>query len=82
MSLSCTLRTDLHCSDMNVSVPCSQNVSQINHLLPGIRDMALAVIKQLAKVLTAIAGMAAAVGSASVSLNTDTHSPSQNMCMR
>lgn len=44
--------------------------------------MILAVMKQLMNVQTDIAGMAAAVGRASVSLNTDTHSPSHMICIR
>ena len=44
--------------------------------------MILVVTKQQINVTTAIHGIAATVGSANVSLNTVTHSPSQNMCIR
>ena len=52
------------------------------HLLPGMYEMILVVMKQQMNVLTVMQGMAATVGKASVCLNTVTHSPSQKMCMR
>lgn len=54
----------------------------IIHLLPGINEMSLVATKQLINVHTAITGMAATVGNPNVDLNTDTHKPSQNMCIR
>lgn len=58
------------------------DIYPIIHLLPGINEMIFAVTKQQMKVLTAIQGIAATVGSARVCLNTVTHNPSQNICMR
>ncbi len=52
------------------------------HLLPGMYEMILVVMKQQMNVLTVMQGMAATVGNANVCLNTVTHSPSQKMCMR
>ncbi len=52
------------------------------HLLPGTYEIIFVVTKQQINVTTAIHGIAATVGSANVSLNTVTHSPSQNMCIR
>lgn len=58
------------------------DIYPIIHLLPGINEMIFAVTKQQMNVLTAIQGIAATVGSARVCLNTVTHNPSQNICMR
>ena len=52
------------------------------HLLPGRNETSLAVAKQLRNVHTAIAGMAATVGIASVVLHIVTHNPSQKICIR
>lgn len=54
----------------------------IIHLLPGINEIIFVVTKQLMNVATAMQGMAATVGNPSVCLNTVTHSPSQNICIR
>lgn len=52
------------------------------HLLPGINEMSLVATKQLINVHIAITGMAATVGNSNVDLNTDTHKPSQKICIR
>lgn len=54
----------------------------ITHLLPGIKEMSFAVMKQLAKVPTAMHGIAAAAGRASSTLKSVTQTPSQNICIR
>ena len=59
-----------------------QGFYPIIHLLPGINEMSLVATKQLINVHTAITGMAATVGNPNVDLNTDTHKPSQKMCIR
>lgn len=60
----------------------TQGAYPIIHLLPGINEMSLVTTKQLINVHTAITGMAATVGNPNVDLNTDTHKPSQKMCIR
>lgn len=52
------------------------------HLLPGMNEIIFVAMKQLMNVLTAIQGIAATVGNARLCLNTVTHNPSQNMCIR
>ena len=52
------------------------------HLLPGIYEIIFAVTKQQMNVVTAMQGMAATVGNSNVYLNTPTHNPNQNMCIR
>ena len=64
-----------------ITVPIA-DIYPIIHLLPGMNEMIFAVTKQQMNVLTAIHGMAATVGSASVCLNTVAHNQSQNMCIR
>ena len=59
-----------------------QDIYPIIHLLPGINEIIFVVMRQQMNVLTAMHGMAATVGSSSVVLNTVTHNPSQNICMR
>lgn len=52
------------------------------HLLPGMNEIIFVAMKQLMNVLTAIQGIAATVGNARLCLNTVTHNPSQNICIR
>ena len=52
------------------------------HLLPGMSEIIFVVTKQQINVVAAIQGMAATVGNARLCLNTVTHRPSQNMCIR
>ena len=54
----------------------------IIHLLPGMSEIIFVVTKQQINVVAAIQGMAATVGNARLCLNTVTHRPSQNMCIR
>ncbi len=60
----------------------NQHLYPIIHLLPGINEMSLVATKQLINVHIAITGMAATVGNPNADLNTDTHKPSQKMCIR
>lgn len=52
------------------------------HLLPGMNEIIFVAMKQLMNVLTAMQGIAATVGSSRLCLNTVTHKPSQNICIR
>ena len=57
-------------------------IHPIIHLLPGMSEIIFVVTKQQINVVAAIQGMAATVGNARLCLNTVTHRPSQNMCIR
>ena len=59
-----------------------QGFYPIIHLLPGMSEIIFVVTKQQINLVAAIQGMAATVGNARLCLNTVTHRPSQNMCIR
>ena len=57
-------------------------IHPIIHLLPGMSEIIFVVTKQQINVVAAIQEMAATVGKAKSCLNTVTHNPSQNICIR